>query len=134
MEENRDLQELLNRLDESNRQQAKYAKWQCILSAAAAVCCVALFVLVCTLMPQVRALTMQTESVLTNLEVVTDQLAGMDLGSMVENVDELVLTSQEGVEQTMKKLNTIDFDTLNGAIDDLAAVVEPLSRFFGVFS
>lgn len=134
MEEKQELQELLKRLDESNRQQAKYAKWQCMLSVAAAVCCVGLFVLVCTLMPQVRELTGQMESVLTNLEIVTDQLAGMDLGSMVKNVDELVTTSQAGVKETMDKLNTIDFDTLNKAIDDLAAVVQPLAKFFGVFS
>jgi len=129
----RELQELLERLDESNRKQAKYAKWQCILSVLAAISCLGLFVLVCTLMPQVEALTIQMETVLTNLEVVTDQLAGMDLGSMVENVDELVTTSQAGVEQAMKQLQEIDFNTLNKAIKDLADVVEPLAKFFNVF-
>ena len=133
MEENKELQELLNRLDESNRQQAKYARWQCILSVASALCCVGLFVLVCRLMPQVQALTTQMETVLTNLEIVTEQLAGMDLGEMVRNVDELVVTSQAGVEETMAKLNSIDFDTLNRAIHNLADVVEPLAKFFSVF-
>ena len=133
MEENKELQELLNRLDESNRQQAKYAKWQCILSVASALCCVGLFVLVWQLMPQVQALTTQMETVLANLEVVTEQLAGMDLGEMVRNVDDLVVTSQAGVEETMAKLNAIDFDTLNKAIHNLADVVEPLAKFFSVF-
>ena len=133
MEEKQDLQELRERLDRSNRQQARYARWQCIFSVAAAVCCVGLFVLVYTLMPQVRELTQQTESVLTNLEVVTDQLVGMDLGSMVSNVDDLVTTSQAGVEQTMDKLNAIDFEALNTAIANLSAVVEPLAKFFNVF-
>ena len=133
MEENKELQELLNRLDESNRQQAKYAKWQCILSVASALCCVGLFVLVWQLMPQVQALTTQMETVLANLEVVTEQLAGMDLGEMVRNVDDLVVTSQAGVEETMAKLNAIDFDTLNKAIHTLADVVEPLAKFFSVF-
>lgn len=134
MEEKRNLQELLERLDQSNRQQARCAKWQCIVSIAAAVCCVGLFVLVCTLVPQVRVLTSQMETVLTNLETVTEQLAGMDLGSMVRNVDELVTVSQTGVEQAVGKLNTIDFDTLNRAIGDLADVVEPLAKFFNVFN
>lgn len=126
MEEKRDLQELLERLDESNRKQAKYAKWQCILSVAATVCCVGLFVLVWQIMPEVRSLTNQMETVLTNLELVTDQLAEMDLGSMVRNVDDLVVTTQEG-------LGAIDFEALNQAIQDLADVVEPLARFFNVF-
>ena len=133
MEEKQELQELLKRLDESNRQQAKYARWQCILSVAAAVCCVGLFVLVWQLMPQVQALTSQMETVLTNLEIVTEQLAGMDLGEMVRNVDELVVTSQAGVEKTISKLNSIDFAELNRAIGNLSDVVEPMAKFFNVF-
>ena len=70
---------------------------------------------------------------LANLEIVTDQLAGMDLGSMVKNVDALVNTSQAGVEQAIDKINAIDFVTLNRAIADLADVVEPLAKFFNVF-
>lgn len=127
MEEKRDLQELLERLDESNRKQAKYAKWQCVFSIAAAVCCVGLFVLVWNLMPEVRNLTGQMETVLTNLELVTAQLAGMDLGAMVRNVDSLVVTTQES-------LGVIDFETLNQAIQDLADVVEPMAKFFNVFN
>ena len=126
MEEKKALQELLERLDESNRKQANYAKWQCIFSVAAAVSCVGLFVLIWVLMPEVRNLTKQMEIVLANLELVTSQLAGMDLGAMVRNVDELVMTTQEG-------LGAIDFGTLNQAIEDLADVVEPLAKFFNVF-
>jgi len=133
MDDKQELKELLERLDESNRQQAKYARWQCIFSILAAVCVVGLFALVYTLMPQVQALTVQTEVVLTNLTEVTDQLAGMDLGAMVENVDELVVTSKDGVEQTMEKLNSIDFAALNQAIADLSDVIEPLAKFFNIF-
>ena len=133
MEDKKDLQELLERLDQSNRQQAKYARWQCIFSVAAAVCCVGLFVLVYNLMPEVRSLTGQMETVLANLELVTDQLAGMDLGSMVRNVDDLVVTTQEGVEQTMGRLNAINFEELNRAIRNLSDVVEPLAKFFNTF-
>jgi len=133
MEDKQELKELLERLDQSNRQQAKYARWQCVFSIASAVCVVGLFILVYTLMPQVQELTTQTEVVLKNLTEVTDQLAGMDLGAMVENVDELVITSQAGVEQAMNTLNSIDFDTLNQAIEDLAAVIEPLANFFNIF-
>ena len=133
MEDKQELRELLERLDQSNRQQAKFARWQCIFSIASAVCIVELFVLVYSLMPQVQALTTQTEVVLENLTEVTDQLAGMDLGTMVENVDELVITSQAGVEQAMEQLNAIDFETLNQAIEDLSAVIEPLANFFNIF-
>ena len=70
---------------------------------------------------------------LENLEIVTAQLADMELGDMIRNVDSLVTTSQDSLEQMMAKLNTIDFESLNDAIRNLADVVEPLAKFFNVF-
>lgn len=135
-----------------NNQQQRLAKLQCILTGVAAACCVGIFILVCTLMPRVYRLAGQTEAVLTDLEAVTGQLEGQmdviltnlddvtkelaqaDLAGMVDNVDTLATTSQRAVEHATEKLDTIDLDTLNKAIKDLAAVVEPLARFFNVFN
>jgi len=130
MENRSDLQELLAQA----KRQTRYARWQCILTGAAAVCCGGVFLLVCTMMPQIRELTTHMETVLANLETVTAQLARADLESMVQNVDSLVITSQSGVEQAMSKLSAIDFETLNRAIEDLADVVEPLAKFFNIFN
>ena len=151
MEEKQELQEWMDRMEESNRQQARYAKWQCIFTAIAAVCCVSLFLLVYIKMPALQELSIKMENVLTDLEVITQQLSGsmetvlenletvtaqlaeVDLGAMAERVDDLVTTSQAGVEKAMDRLNTIDFKKLNQAIGDLADVVEPLAKFFNVF-
>ena len=151
MEEKQELQEWMDRMEESNRQQARYAKWQCIFTAIAAVCCVSLFLLVYIKMPALQELSIKMENVLTDLEVITQQLSGsmetvlenletvtaqlaeVDLGAMAESVDDLVTTSHAGVEQAMDRLNTIDFKKLNQAIGDLADVVEPLAKFFNVF-
>lgn len=151
MEEKQELQEWMDRMEESNRQQARYAKWQCIFTAIAAVCCVSLFLLVYIKMPALQELSIKMENVLTDLEVITQQLSGsmetvlenletvtaqlaeVDLGAMAESVDDLVTTSQAGVEQAMDRLNTIDFKKLNQAIGDMADVVEPLAKFFNVF-
>ena len=118
---------------EMMEKQVKYQKFQCILSGVAAVSCVALLALVCTLMPQAVETVTRLDSVLTNLESVTQQLSDADLGGMVQNVDTLVTTSQAGVDQMMEELNAMDFDTLNKAISDLASVVEPLANFFKMF-
>ena len=145
MEEKQTLEKLLYK-------QNRYAKWQCILTAAAALCCVGIFVLALTLMPQIQAVTEQMNTVLTDLEAVTgqlegekdtilsnlntvtDELARADLEGMVADVDSFVTTGQEAVEQATEKLNIIDFETLNQAIGDLADVVEPLAKFFNVFN
>ena len=135
-----------------DKKQERLAKLQCILTGVAAACCLGVFVLVCALMPRVYGLAEQTETVLTDLEAVTGQLEGQmdgiltnleeatkelaqaDLVGMVENVDTLATTSQSAVEHATQKLDTIDLDTLNKAIKDLADVVEPLARFFNVFN
>ena len=133
MEEKKELQEWMDRLEKFNHQQAKYARLQCLFTVVAAVCCVSLFALVYIKMPAMRDGVVKMETVLENLETVTDQMADMDLATMVKNVDDLVVTSQAGVEQAMDQLNAIDFNTLNRAIDDLADVVDPLAKFFNVF-
>lgn len=133
MADERSVQELLVRIEKSNRQQAACAKLQLFLTIIAAVCCVGVFLLVFNLVPQFQALSGQIEVVLGNLESVTTELSQVDLAGMVSNVDTLVTTSQTGVEDAMAKINGIDFETLNAAITDLAAVVEPLAKFFGVF-
>lgn len=135
-----------------DKKQERLAKLQCILTGVAAACCLGVFVLVCALMPRVYGLAEQTETVLTDLEAVAGQLEGQmngiltnleeatkelaqaDLAGMVENVDTLATTSQSAVEHATEKLDTIDLDTLNKAIKDLADVVEPLARFFNVFN
>ena len=52
---------------------------------------------------------------------------------MVANVDTLVVSGQQSLEQSMDKLNSIDFDTLNQAIQDLSNVIQPLARLSGMF-
>lgn len=126
MDDKQTLQKLMEK-------QNQYAKWQCILTAAAAACCLGFFVLVLTVLPQIREVAGQMEAVLTDLEAVTEELAQADLKGMVEDVDAFVTTGQSAVEQATEKLNIIDFETLNRAIEDLADVVEPLAKFFNVF-
>lgn len=140
MDHEQKLTELLNEIKKSTDKQVLYSRLQCIFSIVAALCCVILLVAGLKILPELRNASAQAETVLNNLETVTTELAGIDLGSMVENVDglvqnvdTLVTTSQNGVEQTMKKIDAIDFDTLNKAIDDLSRVIEPIANFFKAF-
>ena len=137
---------------EENNKLDRYARWQCMFTAVAAVCCLGVFVVVLSIVPQVRTVAGQMEAVLTDLEAVSDtldseldtiltnldavtrELAAADLDGMVADVDAFVTTGQSAVEQATEKLNIIDFETMNRAIEDLADVVEPLARFFNVFN
>lgn len=140
-------QEWMAQMEKHNRAQARYAKWQCLFSALAAVSCIVIAVVVIGLLPQIRdftgqlqqvtgqveALASQAETVMGNLETVTAELAQADLAGMVDNVDSLVTSSQAGLEDALEKINTMDIEALNKAIKTLSEVVEPLAKFFKVF-
>lgn len=140
METNQQMQEILFKLEKTGRQQVRCARLQCFFAILAAVCCCAMLLAVLSVVPQiqqiarqVQELGAQAETVLGNLESVTSELAQVDLGSMVSNVDALVSDSQEGVKQALDKINELDISSLNQAIADLSAVVKPLADFFGRF-
>lgn len=133
MEENKELLELLQKIEKANRQQVKLTRFVCIFALIAALCCGCTVGLVYHVLPQINAVVSQMQVVLGNLEKATAQISVMDFTGMVNDVDALVTTAQQSLDQTMNKLNTIDFEALNQAIGDLAKVVEPMSRLMNVF-
>lgn len=134
MEMNHEMQALMEKIEKSNRQQVNFARIQCIFSVVAAVCCLLLLLTVAKIVPDIRELSgeisgiaAQAETVLTNLETVSDELAAADLEGLVTDVDSLVASSLE-------KISAVDIETLNKAIKDLAELIEPLAKvanFFG---
>lgn len=133
MEENKEALELLKQIEKNSHRQARTGKLLCLLVLAMVLCSAALCGAILMLLPQVETVIVQMQSVLGNLEEATAQLAAVDFGSMVSGVDTLVATGQQSLNQTMEKLNSIDFKTLNQAIKDLADVVEPLARLTNMF-
>ena len=141
MEQNKEILELLQKIEKSNRAQARTGRLMCLFGLVGAVCGgIALMLVIRMLprleeiLPQINTVLEQMQTVLGNLEQTTAQLASIDLEGMVSNVDALVATGQVGLEQTMDKLNSIDLDTLNKAISDLAKVIEPLAKLISRFS
>ena len=134
MEENKELFQLLQKMEKNTRQQMKLTRLVCIFALIAALCCAGTLALVYNVLPQINTVVSQIQTVLRNLETATAQLSVMDFTGMVNNVESLVTTAQESLEQTMGKLNAIDFQTLNKAIEDLSAVIQPLADFFNLFN
>ena len=135
------LLNLLESIEKSNHKQVLFSRLQMILSAVSVLCCVVLLVAGLTFLPKIQAIVTEAETVVLNMEALTEELAKTEftdvvnnINSLVGNVDELVETSQSGVEETLTKINAIDFDALNGAIEDLSNVIEPLANFVKRFS
>ena len=147
-------EERLLKLEKSSRQQVLLGKILCVLCAAILICSLVMTVavtgaasqLIAVVTPlqnvagqiedvagQVQAMTGQAETIMDNMEIVTQTLADADLGTMVENVNVLAAESQSVVSDALEKLDTIDIDTLNKAIQDLSDVAEPLSKVSKLF-
>ena len=140
MEENKETLELLRKIEKNSRMQTYSGYARTVLVLVCAVCIVVLTCAVMKLMPQINAILGQAQdavhqvgTVLGYLEQTSYQLSRVDLQGMVSNVDGLVTTGQQSMEATMEKLNSIDFEALNKAIKDLAAVTESLSKVTRIF-
>jgi len=140
MEENKELLELLKKIEGANRKQLLYTRIQCIAAVAAVACFAGIYFLIRDFLPQISAIitqipgvVAQMEIVLSNLEVVTTELAAVDFAGMIEGVNTLVEAGQTGLAETVEKLNAIDFEALNKAIQTLTEVIDPLAKFFKVF-
>ena len=140
MEENKETLELLKKIERANRHQVWSGYIRSGLILVCAVCMVALVVMVARLMPQINEILGQAglamgqiQTVLTDLQQTAGQLAQVDYAGMVSNVDNLVTTGQQSLEGMMEKLNSVDFEKLNQAIEDLAAVIEPLAKMAKLF-
>lgn len=153
--------ETLARLEKYNKQQASAAKLQCVISVISLICCTAALVMMVLLVPRLQRMTTQTEKfineageVMEDIQAASATISELDLGpvlveikgllqnvdglltnvdTLVADVDTLVTTTQDGLEDTLAEIEKVDFDTLNKAIKDLAAVVEPLAKFFSSF-
>ena len=140
MEENKETLELLRKIERSSRMQTYSGYVRTGLMLVCAVCMAVLVVMVFRLMPQINEILAQAQhafnqvgTVLDYLEQTSYQLSQVDLQGMVSNVDGLVTTGQQSLEASMEKLNGVDFEALNKAIKDLAAVIEPLAKMAKVF-
>ena len=129
MNQQNELQLILERLEKNSRKQLLHARLQTLFSIVCALCCGTLLLKLLQFIPQLENLVAQAEILLRDLDTVTKALAQLDLSQMVENINELVTTSQSGVEEALEKINEIDFDTLNQAVEDLSKVVKPLADF-----
>jgi len=116
-------------------QYIKHMKKQSSLLGLIAVFTAGIFLVILVsalyLVPRATKTFAQAEEVLGNLAQVTEELEAADLPGLIDGLDDLVMESKDGIQEAMDTLGDVDIDTLNEAIGDLQAIVEPLARLFG---
>ena len=131
-----EFREIMEDLRKSNQEQADYAKRTWIISLIAAIAiflaAAGIMVSVAMFMPRLNKMLDEVEVSLENIETITSDVAAMDLDTLMGDVSELVTSTEDSLAQAMKKIDAIDVEGLNSAVEDLNAVTNELALFFGV--
>lgn len=137
MEENRKLEEILARIEESERKQEKYMRRQFMMTTVMALCCVGILCAVIlayqNIVPAAQDALMAVGNVTSNLSEISTELTKVDFRGLVEHVDHMAVTSEEGVKQALEQINAININELNQAIESLYDVIAPLAKLMGRF-
>ena len=126
--------QMMQRIESANAGQELYARKQYRMSQITAAASVLVLAVVLYGTAARASATLQNmDAVMENLEDITSDLAQSDLQQMIADVDGMVSSSEKSVRDALDKINRIDIDTLNQAIQNLNDTVEPLANFFGLF-
>lgn len=128
------LQKLVTENEMQNRQLKKQLFYTRIFAAVGLVLAILLAVVVFRVVPPalsaMETATAAMEQASDTLALVDETL--LDVQSLFEE-DGLIVQSSEALAQAMEKIDRMDIDSLNQAIQNLKDVVEPMADFFGRF-
>ena len=146
---NEDVLLLLRRIADDTEAQKKAARSQSV-AAKLEVLCVAVLVAALLgaavlLAPRVRSTLDEVDVCLEQLQSIESTLSQIDFVAMADSVTELAVNGNEslsvamgelsgamdGMNGAIGRINSLDFEKLNSSIDDLGAILDPLSRLFG---
>lgn len=80
------------------------------------------------LISQGETLVLQGQNSLSEIDIMIG-----DMQSVAGNLNKLVDGNMEVIEDSLGKINNIDFESLNRSIKNLADVLQPLANFFNIF-
>ncbi|MCQ2505301.1 MAG: hypothetical protein MJ103_08710 [Saccharofermentans sp.] len=127
------LLELVKSQKEDSRGQKITAIATVAMFAAVLIALVILVPKVIVTLNSIQDMVKQTqvavEQTQTFVQSANESLNGID--EMIANVDTLVTENTQNVADAMENFNSVDFERLNQAIDDLASIIEPLARLLG---
>lgn len=129
---------LLEQMVENSRKQLFYSR---IASLSVTVLAIAVVISLLLVVPKALA-TVQKVNAAIGTSMETVELANTAIKSvtqmsdsiteMGENMDAFITDNAQAVAEVMSKIEAVDFEGLNTAIQDLGDVIEPLAKFFRI--
>ena len=135
MENNNETLDYLKQIRDLNKKRLMWSRVTALLMALFVV------LVACVIPAVLNTLKVAEDTMLTandTLEqaqsIMTDMTSTIDtMETTLESVTKLVNDSSESLVAAFDNINSIDFEGLNKAIEDLGNVVEPLSNFLKKF-
>ena len=142
-------EKLLSEIAENSRAQLENSRKQLFFTR---VCAIALAAILLVSLISAVLVVPKAVRALDELHTVAGRLEALDIEALLDDIDRLletlkpvakrldplmgdlgdtVLAAQRDMESALKAIEDIDIETLNKAIADLSAIVEPLARLFG---
>lgn len=137
--EGEDSGQLLETLVKNSQKQLFYSRITAaavlVVAAAVVICLIILVPAVMKTVSEANAIMVQASDTISLADTAIESITEMSgsITTMGNNMDNFVTENAESVAEVMEKLDSVDFEGLNGAIEDLGNVVEPLANFFGKF-
>ena len=135
MENNNETLDYLKQIRDLNKKRLMWSRVTALLMALFVV------LVACVIPAVLNTLKVAEDTMLTAndtleqaQEIMTDMTSTIDtMETTLESVTKLVNDSSESLVAAFDNINSIDFEGLNKAIEDLGNVVDPLSNFFKTF-
>lgn len=127
---------------EQNNNLKKMQKIMIIQSVVITALLLVIVIFILTFGGRLNSVLNEAEKAISAITSLTEQLNTIieesEITELLKNANNLILESGEsmtkslnGVDDALKKVNDIDFKSLNKAIKDLQSVVSPLAKLFG---
>ena len=119
---------------QTEKSQLKYQKLSFVMSMLSAIFTgTVLIIVICMVayvVPKVNTIYDSTMVSLNNLEYLTTELKEADLGGTVANINTLTIQATDDMSRTVERIDKVDLEKLNEAIDNLNETVKPMAEFF----
>ena len=81
--------------------------------------------------PTAELANVDWNEITTELETITKELSTVDWNKLSTDIGETAVQAQESMKVAGEAVEAMDIESLNEAIRDLKAIVEPLAKLFG---
>ena len=117
------------------KSQRSHLNFQKIMTGATVAIFAALAVSLLILVPRTVKLLSKLHQTVDEAEIMISEAEDSldQIDEMVGNLNVTITDNSKNLTEAVEKMNNIDFETLNQAINDFSDTVEPMARFFNQF-